>query len=435
MTTKAVMAIDLGTVNLKIAVIDCKGKILWLSRRKVIKIKNPRFLWKKVIEEASKIPYHIKSKIEVIGITSHAPTYIVKKEEKEDLTTYAETKHLKQTEFHGLNFFEAKLIQILKENRKLNEVLGLKEYLGYMLTGKRTYDSSELRINTLSNFLNVDMEFFENLLGKPHTHFEPIGYLRKTIAEKMGFKELPVIVGPSDAICSVLGVGCLQPKCANLNLGYTVALLSVIEEKDAKALRDSNVLNHIVKNMFLAVDAIIIGHAYTFIQSAFKHYGKEDENIPLVIPMIRKGYNILTRMSLINISPSLSRDVVKKALVLSALLYLKNKLSITGISIDEIKVSGGLASERIAYLVANVFDTVTCKPEITESSILGIASLTISYLNNEPISNVVKRLVKCFKTYTPISKEVVKYRKIATAYRKIYNAIKEYMLDKPYTIA
>jgi len=434
-TTKAVMAIDLGTVNLKIAVIDCKGKILWLSRRRVIKIKKPRTLWKKVIEEASKIPYHIKSKIEAIGITSHTPTYVVREEGKELLEMYVETKQLKQTELHGLNFFEAKLIQILRKNRKLSKILGLKEYLGYMLTGKRTYDSSELRINILSNFLDADTDFFEKLLGKPHTHFKPIGYIRKMVAEKMGLRELPVIIGPSDAICSALGVGCLRPKCANLNLGYTVTLLSVIEEKDTKTLRDISILNYIAKNMFLAIDAIIIGHAYTFIQNAFKHYSGENENIPLVIPMMLKDYNILTRISLINISPSLSQNTMKEALILSALLHLKNKLNMSGINVDEIRVSGGLASEKVAYLAANIFDTVTCKPKITESSILGIASLTISYLNNEPISNVVKRLAKCFKTYVPVSREVEKYRKIAMFYRKIYYAIEEYMLNKPYTIA
>jgi len=424
---EAILSLDIGTVNLKTLAITTYGKQLWLSKRNISKTQTPRKLWTKILNEIMEIPSSIRSNIKVITITSHGPSFVVKTyDNRENIEPYY--KQISNVNVKSqLNFHEIKLLSIVNNYnvKKVKWILGLKEYIAYRFTNIATYDKLELREKELRKHVK---ELESKIFAKGHDCMKPIGYIRKSLSKKLGLKEkVSVIVAPTDAICSLIGVGCLDIGCTNLNLGYTVTLLNIA---NGNSKNECDVIGYLLrKNVSLRIDSVIIGHAISFAKKVFSANSSTQINndLSLIIPMIRKGMSYKTTISAINISHDFTYAKALRTIITTALLYLS--LNSTDKKLGKIRLSGGLVSDEIAKLVSNIFDTEVQIPKNIESSVLGASFIGISYLNNEDLATTVKRNVEIEKIFTPSREETVKYSKYLEVFRKIYDILVEAFLN------
>jgi len=425
---ETILSLDIGTVNLKTLAITTYGEQLWLSRRNISKIQSPRKLWIKILNEIMEIPASIRSNVKAITITSHGPSFVVKTYDNREIIEpyYKQVGNVSVKS--QLNFHEIKLLSVVNNYnvKKIKWILGLKEYVAYKFTNIATYGKLELREKKLRKYVK---ELDSKIFVKEHDCMNPIGYVRKGLSKKLGLKgEVSVIVAPTDATCSLIGVGCLDVGCSNLNLGYTATLLNVVY---GNSKNKHNVIGYLLKrNISLRIDSVIIGHAISFARKVFRTNNNIQVNndyFSLIIPMIRKGMSYRTTISVINISHNFTYAEALKTILTTALLYLS--LNSTDKTLGKIRLSGGLVSEEIAKLVSNIFNTEVQIPKNIESSALGASFIGMCYLNNEDLATTVKRNVEIGKNFTPSREETVKYSKYLDVFRKIYDAFVEAFLN------
>jgi len=423
---ETILSLDIGTVNLKTLAITVNGGKLWFNREDISKVKSPKKLWLKILSEISKIPSSIRSNIKVIVITAHGPSYVIKiRGEKEIIEPYY--KPLDKISIEPLlNFHEMKLLSAIHSYgaEKIVWVMGLKEYIAYKFTNIMTYSELELRRNALKKYIEA---LESKIFMKENMYKNPIGYVKKGLSKRLGFTgKVGVIIAPTDAICSLMGAGCVSVGCSNLNLGYTATLLSILSNDSEKK---HNILSYLFeKKLLLKIDSVIIGHAISFAKRAFRKYSHSSpNNFPLMIPMIRKDMFHKTTISAINIPYNFSYEKALRTIIITALLYLRSNSK--GIKLSEIRLSGGLASKEVAELVSNIFNTKVHVLEDTESSVLGASFLGISYLSGKELSTISKRMVRIKETYAPMERDVKKYRRYLKMFEKIYGALSQLFLD------
>lgn len=426
MSKETVLSLDIGTVNLKTLAITINGEKLWFSREDISKVKSPRKLWLKILSEIFRIPSSIRSNIKVIVITAHGPSYVVKIHGKREIIEPYYKPPNKVSMEPLLNFHEMKLLSAIHSYgaEKIVWIMGLKEYIAYKFTNIMTYSKLELRRNVLEKYVEA---LESKIFKKENTYKNPVGYVKKDLSKKLGFTgKVGVIIAPTDAICSLIGAGCISVGCSNLNLGYTATLLSILSKDSEKK---HNILSYLFgEKLSLKIDSVIIGHAISFAKKAFrKHSHSSPNNFPLMIPMIRKGIFYKTTISAINIPYNFSYEKALKTIIITALLYLR--LNSKDIKLSEIRLSGGLASRDVAELASNIFNTKVHVLEDTESSVLGASFLGISFLSGKELSTISKRIVRIKKTYAPIERDARKYRRYLKMFEKIYGVLSQLFLD------
>jgi len=137
--------------------------------------------------------------------------------------------------------------------------------------------------------------------------------------------------------------------------------------------------------------------------------------------MLRKEMLYKTTISAINIPHNFSYEKALETIITTTLLYLSSNSK--DIELNEVRLSGGLVSKKVAELASNIFNTKVRILENIDSSVLGASFLGISYLSGEEVPAMSKRIIRIKETYTPVEWEVMKYRKYLEVFEKIYETL------------
>ena len=260
---EVILAIDIGTSSVKVAVINLKGQLVKNFQTNYpthylkpnILEQNPEDWWyavKSGIYQILKETQNLKiPKLSITGIAccGHSPTLVcVDKQGKilrpaiiwQDSRAFKEVKYIKEKlkeEFYTSIMISpltpssriAKLIW-LKNNepntmKKIYAILEPKDYINFKLTGK--YKTSFLSGRDFvdvktgkvhSKFLNM-LEIPESIVPKAVPSHSIIGTTTKSLEDEIGLpKRIPVIAGEMDSITSIVGTGITEKNmCYNIS--------------------------------------------------------------------------------------------------------------------------------------------------------------------------------------------------------------------------
>ncbi len=275
---EVILAIDIGTSSVKVAVINSKGEFIKTSQTNYpthyLKPNNleqdPEDWWDAVksgIYQILKETQNSKiSKLSISGIAccGHSPTLVcVDKQGKilrpaiiwQDSRAFKEVKYIKEKlkkELYASKMIYpltpssriAKLI-CLKNNepntmKKVYAILEPKDYINYKLTGE--YKTSLLSGRDFvdvktgkvhSKFLNI-LEIPEPVIPKAVPSHNIIGTTTKSLEDEIGLpKGIPVIAGEMDSITSIVGTG-ITKKNMCYNISGTSEIIGISIDQHAK---------------------------------------------------------------------------------------------------------------------------------------------------------------------------------------------------------
>lgn len=268
---EVILAIDIGTSSVKVAVINLKGQLLKIFQTNYpthylkpnILEQNPEDWWHAVksgIHQIIKKKQNIKiPKFSIIGIAccGHSPTLVCVDKQGEilkpaiiwqDSRAVKEVKYIKDrlnNEFYRSvmtspltpNSRVAKLLW-LKNNepdimKKVYALLEPKDYINFKFTGK--YKTSLLSGRDFVDFktgkvhfkfLNM-LEISESVIPKAVPSHSIIGTTTKSLEEEIGLpKGIPVIAGEMDSITSIIGTG-INKKNMCYNISGTSEIIGI----------------------------------------------------------------------------------------------------------------------------------------------------------------------------------------------------------------
>ncbi len=102
-----------------------------------------------------------------------------------------------------------------------------KDYVAYMMSGVFATDTSDaagtLYFDTKNRCWSDEMleicHISEDKLPKVSESYEPIGNLKKEIAQELGFDEVKIVIGAGDNAASAIGTGAVSDGDCNISLG------------------------------------------------------------------------------------------------------------------------------------------------------------------------------------------------------------------------
>jgi xylulokinase len=348
--------------------------------------------------------------------------------------------------FGKLGFSTKKIYSNLlwsKENepeieKAIGYVLDAREFIGYMLTGKPTFDENlKKEIDELNKALGIPSEWF----GSPHDYFTPIGCVKEDVAKKVGLKkDVPVVVGPWDGVCNILGSGLIEDGIATDVAGTTEIIAVAVSKKFPIVY-----LRHFIEGLWLTYTSPPLGLAHRWFKDQFATIEKdlqnklgldayellnlEAEKIEpgsrglLFIPILREYERPYLPGAFIGILPNHTRGHFIRAFFEGIAFRIREifeELEKNGVKIKEVRLSGGGAKSTIWNKIRA---DITGKPfavlKVLESGCLGVAIL--ASLATKIYSNLIEasnRMIHIVETIHPDEERYKLYSKLYEKYKK-----------------
>lgn len=492
-----IFAYDLGTSGIKVTIYDSKGRCIGkdfepydtLYPSSSYHEQRPLDWWKSIINstnrilETSKID---KNNIEAIAISGHSLGAVpIDKDGKlliESTPIWSDTRAVKQAskyfkkvdekEWYRItgNGFSRECYTIFKilwykDNfpeifKKVYKIIGTKDYINYLLTGKIFTDYSYASGSGVYNLLdwNYDDELVKaadipkGILPEivPSTHL--IGFTNSYSSEKLGFKKgVKVFCGGVDNSCMALGSKNISEGRIYLNLGSS-AWIAVSSNKPIIDLSTFPfVFTHVVPGMFTSsFGTFAAGSAFRWIKENLCGSIFRDSNMtsrdPFTImdsyarkspvganklifnPSLAGGSkaqpspNIRGAYIGLSLSHEIS-DLIKAAMegIAMDLKILYEKLdSLTKLSKGILFVGGGSKSELWRQIISDVFNCKIIKTDIgQEAAALGAAAIAAVGTGIWKDFTMIDEIHKVKAISTPIQDNVTKYKELFKIYKYV----------------
>ncbi|RLG82113.1 MAG: hypothetical protein DRO40_08425 [Thermoprotei archaeon] len=440
---KYIIAIDLGTTFCKTVLFDIYGEAKYVQQCKYPIYGREEFVEQDPADWWHCVKYCIKkmligsglsrSNIIAIGITGQSPSLVFLNEKLDPITPailYMDTRYREfvknlEKELHG--FVEEKLVgNILwfkhKEPRifeNIAKVIDAKEFIGFKLTGKVTYDSVVFpreRICFIAEKIGVSRKIF----GEPHDYMTPIGYVTKECSKELGIPEgIPVIIGPWDGLCSTLGAGLAKENLA-MDVAGTTEIIAVVTRKPVETTHKFIMpIRHILKDYWLLYTSIPLAISLDWVNEMLSIKDKTPPNIepydmlelyikkpsayretlyfiPLLKGLYSKPYmkgaiiGIMAEHNIGDIILSLYEGIA------FTIRYVLDLIEEKGVYVEELRVGGGGSRNALLNkLKADIIGKNISVLKTPETSALGIAilaSIAVGMYGDleQAISNMVK---------------------------------------------
>lgn len=471
-----ILSIDLGTSGCKVVIFSINGRMIshsygeypLYSLESEFAEQDPRDWWtctSKCIKEAITRASITPAEISAIGVTGQGTSIVfLDKEDKlirpsilymdsraEHITKRIEEKVGKMT------YTEAKIysnLQWIREKeaetyRRLWKILDAKEFIAYKLTGEITYDSIALPDHRVS-FLNEVTETPREFFGNPHDYSRPVGYTTKNLIEETGLCEgIPVVVGPWDGMCSVIGSGLIKHGQA-MDVAGTTEIVAVVSDKFLPVITHE----HVIDDLWLFYDSVPIGIAHRWLLDVMFNdlrqlpnadpYNAMNMLAESVVPGAEDLYFVPlyhgaylkphTKGVIIGLTIRHNRVHFIRSFYEGAAFYLRyilESIEKDGLEVREIRVSGGGAKSSLwNQIKADVTGRELEVLKVHESGSLGVAILSsVAIKVYGDLIQAIKNMVQVSHTVKPRKEVHEKYSKHYVKYLKILQFIDALFAD------
>ncbi len=406
-----ILSVDFGTTRCKVGVFDERGKVLAHKEGAYAILYSDSGLLEQDDKEwqatffgcLSSLNSTAKVGVDMVAITGQGSTAICLDREGKVLAPIISHLDTRPHAYGGkinsgvgnLGYVPSKMLASLlwiKENRprvfrRLHHVADVREYLGYLLTGKVTYDSASYSPNILAKSLDLT-GLGENVLGEPHDNSSPVGVLNVQSARRTGMKKgTPVLIAPFDGMCGVVGAGVDKVGLVADIVGSTEVVSTPVPTGSPLGI-----IPHVVKGLSLSYMSPPLGLLYQWFRDEF--YGMSDKAFSvmeedaistpagcgglLCVPQVRyEGFHSRSALSFHNFTTSRKRSEMGRAVMEGIALYVCDalqKLRNAGMELTQVRIGGGGAqSDLWNQIRADVYGLEVAVPQTVETTCLGSA--------------------------------------------------------------
>jgi sugar (pentulose or hexulose) kinase len=297
---------------------------------------------------------------------------------------------------------------------RVSLVMDVREYVGYLLTGSVTHDSSAFP-KGLGKFEDLT-GLKEGAMGEPHDTTSPIGSVRREFSAKSGLPEgTPVIVAPFDGLCSVVGAG-VDRKGLFADIAGSTEVISTPVEPGSQ----HEVLPRALDGLSLFYASPPLGWLFQWFRDQFYgspkgSFARIDKDASRAAPgssgviclprITYEGYSARSSLSLHNLSSSSGRPEMARAVMEGLAFYVFSTitmLSSSGLRIDEVRLGGGGASSRLWNQIrADTYGIEVAVPQTLSVGCLGSAIYgSVAAGLHSSIPAAVARMVRVAQRYS-----------------------------------
>lgn len=458
-----ILAIDLGTLGCKVAAISINGGIKAMAKRgyKLLISNNaveqdPASWWECVCHCINELGRCISlSNIVAVGVTGQSTSIIPVDHSGKPLRnaiTYLDTRAYGYRRFFlergvKLNFPEERMltnIMWLRDHEphvynKVWKVMDAKEYIGFLLTKKPTIDAIAFRPNRLRmlcKHAKIPIEIF----GEPHDYTRPIGLIDRNVARRLGLPSgIPVVIGPWDGMCKIIGSGTIDHGIA-MNASGATEIIAVASSRKLDIVTHK----HVINGLWLYYTALPTGIVMERLREMF-NVNKLPSSIHsmhtgmYIVPLIH-GVDISRglRSAIIGLSPCHDvHDIIRSFAVGVAYMIrmIIDEIEARGLEVNEIRVCGGGARNMGWNIIkANVLGKVVKVPRIIDAGCLGIALITGYAINiYKDLAEAVRSTISIARVIKPDPVMHEKYSKQYKVFLKLIDTLRN-ILDQANTI-
>jgi len=437
-TMESILTLDIGTTNIKAAVVSLNGKTLDLIKAKSPILASdagsfehePRQLLNEVINLIKALAAKHRSAIKAIALSSYISNLLLVDDRGNELTniiTWLDRRPVKvldnlsklidphelyrRTGCPPLYLYVPPKIYWLSTSSNLvskaRYLLDAKSYILFKLMNEPYIDLSTASASQLLNIHSLKWDDLvlsslgidEGKLPRLVEADEIIGYIPRAKALELGLNdEVPIVPCLYDGASFIIGLGGLEVGVGSSHIG-TSAMLRVVSDSP---LIDLNTMElhtyYLCRGLWIPGGAI--GNAGLTLDWLSSLVGREvnillnnmaplSSSLPLTIPILTpERFPKLTRCSgILSYGMKLEDrlNVLTTSLVLGFLFMLRRFSDLVeshGIKLREIRVGGGVAeSDNVLYLMSNVLGTKVLRPKnLLEGGLLGNALIAFKAL-------------------------------------------------------
>lgn len=469
-----ILVIDLGTSSSKTSLVDFRGRMVATSEWGV-STSYPRSGWAEqrpqdwtdsIAESLRRLRQQRDpglSDVSVVGVCAHGPGLVLVDEEGEVLEpcpTWQDMRSVgcgdrlirevgpdKLIPSMPRTGFEAKLLWAVENRRESVEkarwAMGVKDYIGFWLTGRVATDVS---LTPIAHRWNEEVLAF---IGVPASKLPPIllptdvlGGVRRELAESLGLRPgVPVVVGSNDGACAALGSGATEPGRMSISLGTNGVVRVPVERPidPAAAARESLFCYAIGQELWVAggmtksaaaalqwiSDVLGMTHEEILAEAESSPPGSQGiVFLPYLAGMPGHEGEQKVVSAMLGLSVRQGRaDIVRS--VLEGVAYALKRVSAyviqyAGRPITEIRITGGGSRSRLwMQIISDVMEKRTLR--IDGGSTIGVAMIAATAMGRYPDLRTASRVMAAAASGT--SEPVPEH---ATIYRNAYEQFCRY---------
>jgi xylulokinase len=457
-----ILAIDLGTTNCKAAVFDEGGRVLGIAtsgysfRTQADSLEHDETYWRRALKgcvrQALGSCGTTPSLVAITGQASSAVCLDEKGRLVSPILSHLDRRNLGEhlwalKEIENLGYPPSRLFATLawmKKRRRgdfvrINHVLDVREYVGFMLTGERRYESAHMKPSEMERLRGL-IGFDPMKFGTPHDYLTPYGYASERASREFGLEQgAPVYVGPADGICGALGSGVVdEGVCADVS-GSTEVIASPVPAHSGLGL-----VPYLVEGMWLFYTSPPFGVAYRKLGESLlgvlddRKYRELDVLASKVSPgcdgmlyvplATLQGYVSDYSGHFFGISTNHTRGHLVRAVMEGLAFELSERIregELRGLRVRTIVASGGGAKSGLwNQIKADVTGKRVLVPQVLETTCLGAAIIAaVASGTHEDIRRAARKMVKTSATFAPRATNHQVYLKQLERYRAFLAAL------------
>lgn len=356
----------------------------------------------------------------------------------------------------------SKLLYI-KENyheiyAKVDKVLLICDYIGYILTGKRVIDYSlaartgvfdieKLHFSEeLCDGLGIDI----NLFSAPQRTGYVVGDINN---DELGLKHCKLVLGSHDQICTALGAGVISDGQAVDGMGTVECITAVFKDKcnEIKAGEQGypivpfavaglyctyicNYASGSIVNWYK--NEIIYGYngdkksVFEYLESGFTENPTGLYVLPYFAGSAIPYQDVNAKGAIIGLTTSTTASQIYQSLMESTAMEMKFEVAIAkkyGIKVKSaVATGGGANSDKWLQIKADIQEIPFKTLRSSEGGLCGCAVLQSVAVDGKTLKQAVKIFVKMNMAFTPNKEKAKVYEPYYKKYTKLYKSLKEF---------
>lgn len=476
------IGIDLGTSSVKMILCDEKGNVINAVKEKYpiyypcegYSEQNPEDWYKETLKGLKALTRGYESKIKALSIAGQMHALVMLDENDaviRNAILWNDSRSVKECEYlnevigrEAMNemtgniafpgFTAPKIMWVREHERenfdKCRKIMLAKDYLIYNLTGEFVTDVSDASGMLLFDVKNrcyskkmLELcQINEKMLPRVCESCERCGYVKRDVAESLGWGEVCVAAGGGDNAVAAVGLGVVKEGMCSVSLGTsgTVFIASDTFGVDGKNALHSfchaNGRFHLMGCILSAascnkwwIEEILKSEDYTEIDKCTL----TGDNTVVFLPYLmgeRSPHNdVYARGAFVGMSADTKREDMGKAVLEGVCYALKDCAKIAeseGIEISEVRVCGGGAKSRIwCEMLANILKLSVVRPVCDEGPAFGAAILAmVASGEYKSVDEACEKIVKMKDTITYNEEVAKRYEKGYERFTSLYRCLK-----------